>query len=292
MLLVASLPTLLVGCASATLLAGCASAAPATKPAAVLSAEQRALDARQQEQARRISELEARIALLEADARQTRDVTPLRSGETIRIGMARPTAPEVPVAEASAPIDTPAPRASNGRVQSLRLYGKPAAGAASNREALPPLPIVNETLPVVPLPEQRAKAQSAAQERIRDGNDGAPAEYRTALHLLQERRFDEALNGFSAFIAANPAHALVHKALYWRGEARYAQRQYAEALSEFEAVLGRFPQSDKAPDALLKMALCFRHLGAEDKAQTSFRRLRATYPNSQAASIATREGST
>jgi tol-pal system protein YbgF len=237
------------------------------------------------EQARHIAELEARIALLEADARQTREIAapPQRSTETIRIGATHVAAPEPPVALTAAE-EEPLTAADNRRLPSLRLYGRPSPGAP-NRAPLPEVPVVTESLAVVPLPTQRAKDQSA-------GRDDATAGYRNALRLLQERRFDQALTAFSAFVTGNPSHALVPKALYWRGEARYAKREYSLALSEFEALLARFPESDKAPDALLKVAVCFRHLGDEDKAQASFRRLRATYPNSQAASIASREGST
>jgi tol-pal system protein YbgF len=270
-----------------TPLAACAGAPPTPKPshAQGLDAEQHALAARQLEQARHIAELEARISLLEADARQTREtaVPTQRSTETIRIGATRVAPPEPPVAWTAAE-EEPLTAADNRRLPNLRLYGRPSPGAA-NREPLPAVPVVTETLAVVPLPGQRAKDQSA-------GREDATAGYRNALRLLQERHFDQALTAFSAFVAANPSHALVPKALYWRGEARYAKREYSQALSEFEALLARFPESDKAPDALLKVALCFRHLGDEEKAQASFRRLRATYPNSQAASIASREGST
>jgi tol-pal system protein YbgF len=243
------------------------------------------LAARQVEQARHIAELEARIALLEADARQTREIAlpTQRATETIRIGATRAAPPELPVALIAAEEEPPT-AAENRRLPSLRLYGRASPGAAT-REPLPAVPVVTESLPVVPLPEQRARDQTAS-------HDDATVGYRNALRLLQERRFDQALAAFSAFVAGNPSHALVPKALYWRGEARYAKREYSQALSEFEALLARFPESEKAPDALLKVALCFRHLGAEDKAQTSFRRLRATYPNSQAANIASREGST
>jgi tol-pal system protein YbgF len=277
---------------SLTWLSGCASASPAAKGGEGLNAEQRALDARQLEQARRISELEARIAMLEADARQVRATAApvLRSAETIRIGATRAAPAEEPAAQLVAALDEPQTPGLGRKVPSIRLYGHPAASAA-NRESLAPLPVVTESLPVVPLPEQRAKNRSQSHGDHGDREDPM-ADYRAALRLLQERRFDQALTAFSAFVAANPNHALVYKALYWRGEARYAKREYTEALSEFEALLARFPESDKAPDALLKVAMCFRHLGAEDKAQASFRRLRAIYPNSQAASIASREGST
>jgi tol-pal system protein YbgF len=267
----------------------CAGAAPSAKGEQQPSADVHALLERQAEQVRRINELEARIALLEGEARHVRETTaatPLRSGETIRIAPP-PAASEPQAAPALTEIanSVEAPSAARG-IPSYRLYGQKPS---SSREPLAALPEVTETLPVAPLPELRAKRlpPAAAHESA-----DPTVDYRAALRLLHDRHFDEAVSVLTTFLAENPAHALASSARYWLGEARYAKRDYVQALAEFEALLERFPDSDKAPDALLKVAMCFRHLGAEDKAQTYFRRLRATYPNSQAASIASREGST
>jgi tol-pal system protein YbgF len=249
-----------------------------------LQTGERELSERLSEQAQRIAELEARIALLESEARSGRAVGPSHGSDTIRIAGVQ-SEPAGPALTASVPDAS-----DDGPVPSYKLYGKGGranSGSAAGRE-LEPLPVVSESLPVVPLPEQRARDLTRAPER----RAGPVAQYRGALQLLKDRHFDEALAAFDAMLAQNPTHPLAPKALYWRGEARYAKREYDQALREFEVLLERFPESEKAPDALLKTALCFRRLGAEDKAQASFRRLRADYPNSQAALIASREGST
>jgi tol-pal system protein YbgF len=286
---------------SLALTCGCAGSAPgATVHTAHESGAEAELRVRLAAQSQRLEELEARIALLEADARQAREGSgkPLRSGETVRIGTPTDlvsTAPPRTAADDDRSDDaTPATRTPH-----LRLYGRQASDSTREREPLPSVPIVSEKLPVAPLPsshsldvhapEQSAKAAAVSGEA---SDDAGTDDYRTALRLLRERNFDAALAALSAFLTANPKHALVHHALYWRAEVLYSKRDYAQALSEFEALGQRFPQSEKAPDALLKVALCFRHLGAADKAQAAFRRLRANYPNSQAASIASREGST
>ncbi|HEX4355141.1 MAG TPA: tol-pal system protein YbgF, partial [Polyangiales bacterium] len=253
--------------------------------------ETRALVARQADQARQIAELEARIALLESEAREAREgastnaSTSPHATDTIRIGPNAETTTQ-PVAAPALTEIASADRepTTNHRIPSYRLYGHASAKSA---DALAPVPVVDETLPVAPLPETRAKRlpPSAAEAGAPDATD----DYRAALRMLNERRFDEALGAFSAFVSDHPDDPLLPKALYWRGETRYAKRDYAQALSDFEALLARFPDNDKAPDALLKAALCSRHLGAEDKAQGYFRRLLATYPNSQAASVASRE---
>jgi tol-pal system protein YbgF len=254
---------------------------------------------KQAEQARRIEELESRIALLEADARNTRaaDGGGGSSAETIRIGARE--APALTAAHA-APV-TPAnddggeEEAARGvKRPRLRLYGSKSGGEyekpATDRAALPVVPTVNETLPVVPLPEQRA-----AQLRASAAPSGAEAgiiAYRAALKLLLERQYDQAITAFADFMAQHPRNGLVGNALYWRGEAHYAKRDYAPALADFEALLERDPRGDKAADALLRSALCLRKLGSEDKAREALRRLRSDFPNSQAATLAAREGST
>jgi tol-pal system protein YbgF len=269
----------------------CASSVPVREADKTPALETHELFARQTDQARQITELEARIALLESEARQAREAatsTSTHAPDAIRIGRNAETTTQPAAAPALTEIAS-ADREPTGnhRIPSYRLYGHPSAKSA---DALAPVPVVDETLPVAPLPETRAKRlpPSAAEA----GAPDATADYRAALRMLNERRYDEALGAFSAFLSDHPDHPLFPKALYWRGETRYAKRDYAQALSDFEGLLTRFPDNDKAPDALLKAALCSRHLGAEDKAQSYFHRLRATYPNSQAASIASREGST
>ncbi|MEY4576346.1 MAG: hypothetical protein RL701_1049, partial [Pseudomonadota bacterium] len=187
----------------------------------------------------------------------------------------------------------------------LRLYGRQNGELQA---ALPAVPEVSETLPVAPLPSQRSIAQTrnvshvaaaaepklevAGKSAVDDSAQGSLVNYLSGLRLVRERRYDDALAAFSAFIVDSPTQRMVPNAMYWRGEAHYAKREYAQARSQFEAVLAQYPQSEKASDALLKLALCFRQLGSEDQARGAFRRLRTEYPNSQAATIAAREGAT
>jgi len=267
----------------------CAAASETAKPSRDGTGALSTLHARQAQQAARLEELEARISLLEAEARKLRggQEREQRSEESVRIGGARE-----PVALSPDPDEDELKDGSAGQRTQLRLYGR---NAGSSRAELPSVPVVSETLPVAPLPSQRAaseqlRAGSAAREAA--SREAELEHYREGLRCLRERRFEAAVAAFDAFIAQEPRQPLVPNALYWRGEAHYAQRQYAQARDEFEDVLARYPRSEKAADALLKLALCFRQLGSEEQARSAFRRLRTEYPNSQAATIAAREGAT
>ncbi|HKP60793.1 MAG TPA: tol-pal system protein YbgF [Polyangiales bacterium] len=279
----------------AVLMAGCASgpAASAIAPETIADDRVAELGRIQNDQARRISELEARLQLLEADARSARGPTD-RPSATVRIGgpAAQSGGGNVPE-EASATLppgfadETPSAAGAREPRPNLKLKGRSRASSAD----LPPLPVTNETLSVVPLPQERSRARQAEAE-VTSVSDPATSDYRAALRLLRDRRFEEAGLALSKFVSDNPDHALLDRAMYWLAEVRYATRDYRAALSGFENVLQQFPNSEKAPDTLYKLGMCWRQLGVEERARSYFRRLREQYPNSEAAGLASREGST
>ena len=274
-------------------MSACGAAAP-LKPDAKPGASSRdalaRLERESQTQATRVAELEARIALLEADARQFRDAAsaPKRSTETVRISAAHRREQE----------------ARGGDVPLVRLHEvEPDEETTARIEmplALPQRPAgVEARLPVVPLPDLRAGLPSSADlpnvsaksAGATGADEDARERYRVALRSLQQRQFEQAGDALSAFLDAYPAHALSDGATYWLGEVRYAQRRYGEALQQFQAVLKVFPRSSKRAGSLLKAGLCQKHLGDESSARRYFEQLREQFPNSDAARIASREGS-
>lgn len=238
-----------------------------------------ALQRETEDQSRRIAELEARLALLENESRRVRAQDAGKPAETVRIGERR-RADEPP---------PPAPPARSTAV--IRLHesaGEPASGGPPVLPAPPPG--VPQKLGVVPLPHERAGKVLAGAGRAAQPADAAAREtYRTALRTLRERRWEDARAQFDHFLRTHPDHPLAANATYWRGEALYALRRYDEALIDFGWVVARFGRGDKAADALLKVALCQRHLGDHAAAERSFRQLREQYPSSDAARIASRE---
>jgi tol-pal system protein YbgF len=232
------------------------------------------LTATSAEQTRRIAELDARLALLEQEAHQWRESAEAKHTETIRIGAHR-REPE-PEAE-------PAAKAQS-RLPVVRLY-EATPGALT----LPsPPPGAAAKLAVVPLPEERRETASRADETL---SAGARDSYRAAVRLVSERKWDGALFALSQFMEQHPRTGLVASAMYWRGEVFYALRRYDDALREFQGLLSRFPSSDKTADSLLKLGMCHLRLGDQAMAQRYFRQVREQYPKSDAARIASREGS-
>lgn len=78
--------------------------------------------------------------------------------------------------------------------------------------------------------------------------------YAKAYDLLANGNKEEAVAGFEAFLKDYPEGNYADNAWYWQGEARYAQREFAAAITLFENVVSNFPKSPKVPDARLKIA--------------------------------------
>ena len=111
----------------------------------------------------------------------------------------------------------------------------------------------------------------------------AKASYEAALAQVQGKQYDRGLEGLNAFLVRWPDHPYAENAMYWRGEAYFAQGEYLRAGEQFEAVIARFGSGKKAPDSLLKLGMCQDRLGAPVRAREYWDRLKTEYPKSDAA---------
>ena len=61
------------------------------------------------------------------------------------------------------------------------------------------------------------------------------------------------------------------------------QQEFGKAIAAFEAVIRRYPQGGKAPEALYKLAVIHSRLRQQEKVQEYAERLQNLYPESSAA---------
>ena len=90
----------------------------------------------------------------------------------------------------------------------------------------------------------------------------------------------------AAFVAKYPDHKLVPNALYWKGEAFYAEKDYENAILAFQDVVDRYPSGDKAPDAMYKQGIAFLSLNDRKNARVLLELVSSKYPKSKAAELA------
>lgn len=112
-------------------------------------------------------------------------------------------------------------------------------------------------------------------------------EFNEAFRVFRkERTFPKARMLFNRFILKNPTHELADDAQYWIGESYYQEKNFERAILSFNKVQVDYANGDKAPDALLKEALAFMHLGDKASARELLGRVVQKYPNSSAAANA------
>jgi tol-pal system protein YbgF len=90
----------------------------------------------------------------------------------------------------------------------------------------------------------------------------------------------------TAFVSKYPAHKLVPNALYWKGEAFYAEKDYENAILSFQDVVDKYPSGDKAPDAMYKQGISFLSLNDKKNARVLLELVGSRYPKSKAAEMA------
>lgn len=116
---------------------------------------------------------------------------------------------------------------------------------------------------------------------------GDPMEtYQAAYRDYQRGNFDLAIEGFREFLTGNPESDLADNASYWIAESLFSQKKYREAIAQFDAVVNRYPKSDKVPGALLKKGYAYINVGEQAQGVVQLRYVLHEHPKSPEASLA------
>lgn len=103
---------------------------------------------------------------------------------------------------------------------------------------------------------------------------------------LTEGRYPLALQGYRDFLGRFADTELADNAQYGVGECFFAQAAFDSAAVEYAKVGERWPQGDRAPAALYKLALSQERLGRTSEARKSFEDLVKRFPASSEAGLA------
>lgn len=137
---------------------------------------------------------------------------------------------------------------------------------------------------------QKLDERFRALEPVKVSLDGQefvadPAErkmYESALAQFRSGEFAGAQTAFSDFLKRYPQTGYQALALFWLGNAQYANKQFREALASFQMLVKGNPSHPKAPEALLSAANCQAELKDARGMRKSLEDLKAKYPDSEA----------
>jgi len=114
----------------------------------------------------------------------------------------------------------------------------------------------------------------------------AQTAYNASFEKLKAGNYAAAIAGFQAFMKNYPSSDLNDNAQYWVGEAYYVTRDYDHAAQAFRAVGERWPNSRKAPDALLKLGYTQFEQKHLTDARATLKLVVERYPGGDAARLA------
>ena len=116
-----------------------------------------------------------------------------------------------------------------------------------------------------------------------------PAEirsYEAALATFRKGEFAVASEGFIDFIKRYPTSGYSVMSLFWLGNSQYANREYKDAIKNFNNLLAKDPDHARAPDAMLSVANCQLEMKDVKSARKTLDDLMKKYPQSESAAAA------
>jgi tol-pal system protein YbgF len=159
------------------------------------------------------------------------------------------------------------------------------------------------------LREARAARQEGATEAVGSGatapGDGAApasegttggnamlseelAAYKAARSTWSSSDWEACVDRLGEFLQTYPSSVYADDAAYWRADCYFQQGNYKKAILRFDDVVARYPNGNKAADALYREGEALLRLGPayNTAARKAFERVLAEYPDSDRAAEA------
>jgi tol-pal system protein YbgF len=136
------------------------------------------------------------------------------------------------------------------------------------------------TLPAGSGPAGQFSSGPPAQLNGSPAPAGGSAQYDQAMNLMSRAQYDEAASAFRAYADAHPDDTdLAPQAIYWVANISFIRQDYAPAARTFAEVIKKYPKSQRAPDAMLKLAQSFMAMGQKSEGCTTLGLIKSKYPN-------------
>lgn len=110
--------------------------------------------------------------------------------------------------------------------------------------------------------------------------------YKQALDSFNSGDIEKSREMLVKFREQNTEHKLAANAAYWIGETYYREKNYEQAVLEFQKVIKDYPGKEKVPAAMLKQGMAFKELGDAKSARFVLKELIDRFPKAEEVSAA------
>jgi tol-pal system protein YbgF len=112
---------------------------------------------------------------------------------------------------------------------------------------------------------------------------GEKKAYDDALNAFQAGSLKKADEGFSAFATKYPKSPYLPLVLYWSGNSKYANKDYAGAIIQLQSLIKKYPTHPRVPAAMVTLGNSQLESGNKAAAKKTFSEIVAKYPDTDAA---------
>jgi tol-pal system protein YbgF len=110
--------------------------------------------------------------------------------------------------------------------------------------------------------------------------------YAAAYQTFKDGHYDKSRTEFKNFLATYPNTEYAGNAQFWIGECYFFEKNYEQAILEYEKVAKNYPKGNKVPFALLKQGFSFLNLNDKISAKLILQKVIKDFPNTNQARIA------
>lgn len=131
-------------------------------------------------------------------------------------------------------------------------------------------------------PPQQNPGPPQQQQAVLPPSSSPKDAYDLAYGYVLRRDYALAEQSFRAFLDQHQGDRNVPLATYWLGESLYQQKKYNDAANVFLDIYKQYPQSQRAPDSLLRLGQSLAQLGNKEGACGSLGAVLSRYPKASA----------
>ena len=152
-------------------------------------------------------------------------------------------------------------------------------GQLAKQEAAPPSPVKEEAPK-----SSKVNVQVDGFEFLADPDE--KRDFEAAFVLFRKGDFAAAAKEFAQFVKVYSASGYKPSALYWLGSAKFARRDFNEAIAQLKGLANDFPNHARTPEAMLTIGNAQLEIKQAKEARKTFNELLKLYPTTEAAAAA------
>ena len=106
-------------------------------------------------------------------------------------------------------------------------------------------------------------------------------QYEYAMNLLKQGDYETAEKAFIEFISVASDVKLLSNSNFWLAETYYVRENYKEAAKSYLNLYQKYPEAQKAPNALLKLGISLVNMDQREQGCVTFIKLQDTFPSAE-----------